>query len=270
MTKPIRYWHQSMTELEGLENYRAFLARHASKVLDSSVSVDLHGLKPGSYHGRAVTPALRNAFVYHRILDQILDYAIEAERSGFDAFVIGSFSEPFLREIRSVVRIPVVSILESTLLVSCSLGKSVAPIANGPEIAAVVDSAVESHGMGKRVLPAVSLYPAWHEPELAQAFGDPGRVIEAFTASARACIAAGAEVIVPAEGVLATVLSDNGVTAIDGAPVMDVFATTWHYGRMLIDLQRTFGLQVSDVGTYARGDLGLIEALTNRVPGHAT
>src|SRR3546814_8561904 len=59
------------------------------------------------------TSALGNAFVYHRAVDQIIDYAIHAERDGFDAFVVGSFSEPMLRVMRSAVDIPVIGILRS-------------------------------------------------------------------------------------------------------------------------------------------------------------
>src|SRR3546814_18733642 len=97
------------------------------------------------------TSALGNVFVYHRAVDQIIDYAIHAERDGFDAFVVGSFSEPMLREMRSAVDIPVIGILESSMLVSCSLGQSIAPIANEPEISSIVQTSVQKHGLASRV-----------------------------------------------------------------------------------------------------------------------
>ena len=56
----------------------------------------------------------------------MIENAIKAEREGYDAFVLGSFSEPFLREIRSAVDIPVASVVESSVLVGCSLGHYVA------------------------------------------------------------------------------------------------------------------------------------------------
>jgi allantoin racemase len=37
---------------------------------------------------------LGNVYAYHRILGGMVENTIEAERQGFDAFVIGSFSEP--------------------------------------------------------------------------------------------------------------------------------------------------------------------------------
>lgn len=262
--KPIRFWHQSMTELQLLGGYREFLEAHASRVLGDEATITVHGLKAGSYHGRAPTPALGNAFAYHRILDQVLDNAVEAERTGYDAFVVGSFSEPFLREMRSVVRIPVLSIVESALLVSCSLGKKIIPVANGPELAAIVQASVEKHGLRERVMSAGTLSPAWHEPEMAAAFSNPAALIAAFTATAQRYIDQGAEVIVPAEGVLCAVLASGNVTEIGGAPVVDVFGVTWLYGVMMVKMQRVFGLKVSNVGTYRQGDPGLIDLLLHK------
>ena len=258
---PIRFWHQSMTELQLLGPYRYFIEAHAARVLGAEASITLHGLRPGSYHGRAPTPALGNAFAFHHILDQVIGQAVEAERTGYDAFVIGSFTEPYLREIRSVVRIPVLSIVESALLVGCSLGRKIALIANGPELAAIVQAAVERHGLRERVLAAATLSPAWHEPVMAAAFSDPKALIAAFSATARGFIEQGAEVIVPAEGVLCAVLSAGNVTEIGGAPVVDVFAAAWLYGVMMVKMQRIFGLRVSDVGSYAQGDRELVDLL---------
>lgn len=259
-TRPLRLWHQSMTELAGLGSYRDFLFSHAAKVLGGEATVQVEGLRAGTYHGRTPTAALGNAFVYHRAVDQIMDNAIRAERDGIDAFVIGSFSEPLLREIRSAVSIPVIGIVESTLLVSCSLGRRIAPIANAPQIASIVQAAVEKHGMESRVLPCVSIDPAMHEAELLEAAADnPQAVLDAFTLAARQAIThQGAEVIVPAEAVLATLMLGNRLTHVDGAPVVDVLAIAWRYALMMIRLRTDCGLETSRAGAYARPDPELV------------
>lgn len=259
----LRFWHQSMTELQSLGAYRDFLVRHAAGVLGGEATLQIEGVRSGSYHGRTPTAAMENAFVHHRVLDQVIDNAMRAERNGFDAFVIGSFSEPYLREIRSAVNMPVVSILESSMLVACSLGRKVAPIANAPAIARIVQAASEMHGLDKRVMPAAWFEPAMHEPEMARAFANPAALLKAFEHAALEAIARGADVIIPAEGVLSTVISDNHITSIGSAPVIDVFAVTWRYAVMLCRLKRDCGLQVSRVGAYARSDPELIGLLAN-------
>ena len=136
----VRIWHQSMTELHGLGVYKASLERHASRILEAGQTVEVHGLPKGAYRGRSPTAALSNAFAHHRILDPVLDNAVRAERQGFDAFVLGSYSEPFLRELRSAIDIPVVSVTEATLLVACSIGRLAAPVSNDPAIARLARS----------------------------------------------------------------------------------------------------------------------------------
>ncbi len=259
-TAPLRLWHQSMTELEGLGTYRDYLLAHSKTVLGDEATVQVEGVRAGSYHGRPPTAALGNAFVYHRVLDQIIDNAIAAERAGFDAFVVGSFSEPLLREIRSAVTIPVTGIVESTMLVACSLGQRIAPIANAPQVAMMVQSAVEKHGLQSRVLPCVALDPPLNEAELvAAAASNPQAVLQSFTKAARHAIAhLGAEVIVPAEAVLATLVIANQLKEIDGAPVVDCLAIAWRHTLMMIRLRNDCGLQVSRNGSYARSDPDLI------------
>jgi allantoin racemase len=258
---PLRFWHQSMTELAGLGAYRDFLVQHARTVLGNAAVLQVEGIRSGSYHGRTPTAALENAFVYHRVCDQIIDNAIHAQRDGFDAFVIGSFSEPFLTEIRSAVDIPVVSVLESSLLVACSLGRKVAPIANAPSITRMVQAAIETHGLTQRMLPAVSLDPPMHEPEMAGAFAKPEALLKAFDQAVRRAIGQGADVIIPAEGVLSTVVTASGLKAIGGAPVIDVFAVTWQYAVMMVRLRQDCKIGVSRVGAYAQADPALVALL---------
>jgi Asp/Glu/hydantoin racemase len=259
--KPLRFWHQSVNELADIDVYRRTLVSHAKEVLGSDAQVVVHGLPPGSYGGLSATVALSNAYAYHRILDRVAENAIEAERSGFDAFVIGSFSEPLLREIRSAVDIPVASLTESSLLVGCSLGKLLAPISNAPAVQWMTKLAVDKHGLGARVLEVTAIEPELDEPALAAAFEKPGPVLEAFTVAAHRAIAKGADVIIPAEGVMAELLYAQKLRTIGAATVMDVFGTTWAYAAMLCRLWSQTGLRVGRAWHHRRDDPTLIDRL---------
>ena len=173
----------------------------------------------------------------------MIEYALEAEREGYDAFVLGSFSEPFLREIRSAVDIPVASVVEASVLVGCSLGRYVALISNAPSVQWMAKTAVDEHGLGARVLDVVSLDPPLDEHKLALAYAEPEPVIASFTATAARLVARGADVIIPAEGVLAGLLVRHGVREIANAAVLDVFAVTWLYVVMLARLWSRTGLR---------------------------
>jgi Asp/Glu/hydantoin racemase len=178
--------------------------------------------------------------------------------------VVGSFSEPFLAELRSAVDIPVVSVAEATFLVACSIGRLAAPITNDPGVARLVRRTIADHGLQQRVQMPRSIAPALNEFDLAAAFADPGRLLPAFTAAARAAIAADADVIIPAEGVLSECLHHHKVTHIDSAPVMDAFGVAWLHAAMLVRLRAATGLSVSRTGEYRRDDLQLIQELARK------
>ncbi len=258
----IRIWHQSVNELEHLAVYKRALEAHAAEVLGSEAEVNVQGLPSGSYGGASATAVLGNAYAYHRILGRVIDNAIAAERMGFDAFVIGSFSEPFLREIRSAVDIPVASLTESGLLVGCSLGRYVALVSNAPAVQWMTKTAVDKHGLGSRVLDVVALDPPLDEPALAAAYADPEPVIASFAAAAERLVAQGADVIIPAEGVLAELLVRHGVREIAGASVMDVFGVAWAYALMQARLWSKTGLRVGRSWHYRRDDLALVARLS--------
>ena len=250
-----------MTELHELGAYKASLEEHAARVLGPGVHVEVRGMPRGAYRGRSPTAALSNAFAHHRILDPVLDYAVGAERQGYDAFIVGSFSEPFLRELRSAVDIPVVSVTEATLLVACSIGRMAAPISNDPGIAQLVAQSIESHGLQARVRAPVAIDPPLDEYQLAGAFADPSLLLRAFQAAARRAIDGGADTIIPAEGVLSEFLHGQGVAMIDEVPVMDCFGVAWSYAAMMAGLRKATGLAVSRRRHYRRDDAKLIAEL---------
>lgn len=241
--------------------YRTTLESHARRVLPAEAEVAVSGLPAGSYRGRAPTAALSNAFAHHRILDPVLDNALAAERDGYDAFIIGSFSEPYLRELRAAVDIPVVSVVEATLLVACSIGKHVGLIANAPAIARIVGESVKRHGLAERAQAPRWIEPPLDEFEMARAFDAPASVAAKFEDCARKAIADSADVIIPAEGVLSELLYRNGTRSIDGVPVLDSFGVAWNYAAMLVGLRARTGLAVSRGWYYHRGDPELVRAL---------
>ena len=122
-------------------------------------------------------------------------------------------------------------------------------------------TAVDKHGLGARVLEVQAIEPPLDEPALASAYAKPGPVIDAFKLAAKLALAKGADVIIPAEGVLAELLYTHGLHAIDCAPVMDVFGTTWAYAAMLVRLWSRTGLRVGRSWHYRRDDPELVQRL---------
>jgi len=100
----MRIWHQSFSDLDLVPRYRATLREHANRVLPPGDTVELHGLRPGTY-GRDFAPihAIRHRYLEFLNEAQICEAALTAERAGYDAFPLGCFYDPAFRSALSLV-----------------------------------------------------------------------------------------------------------------------------------------------------------------------
>lgn len=259
---PLRIWHQSMTDLERLAGYKAMLGDHARRVCGSELSVDLHGLLPRSYPPGVPPVALTQYRWAHHLLNiQIVENAIRAETEGYAAVAISCFVDPALDLARSTVDIPVVSSCETALLVASVIGGSFGLITIDVSMVRILRELVSRYGYVDRVRDVVTLDPAVDEFELDQAFSGNGPLIDRFIAEARKLIAQGADVIIPAEGVLNTVLVRNGIREIEGVPVLDSYGSLLRFAEMLIKLRHLSGLTVSRRGRFAKAPNELMDHL---------
>ncbi len=250
---PIRIWHQSYTDLTHLPGYRSMLAEHAAAVCRPDTVVDLHGVRPGTYP-EGMPPVAMTKYNYGlKLTDlQVIDNIVAAEREGYDAVAISCFLDPGLEEARSLVDIPVVSSCETALLVSSAVSRSFGLLTLDENMAVYLRKLIVHEGFGEKVKIVAALDPAIDEFELDRAFAGSREFVERFSRQARELIAGGADIIVPAEGVLNIALVRNGVQSIDGTPVLDSYGSLLSFAEMMVQLRRTSGLQVSRVGAYAK------------------
>ncbi|MBM9468763.1 aspartate/glutamate racemase family protein [Nakamurella leprariae] len=223
---PVRMWYQSMADLSRYPAYGDTLRRRASSLLRPGTEVDVHGAEPGTYGELPPASVSNHPLAYHVLLDQVVGNAIRAEREGCDVMVLGSYSEPHLRVIRSAVDIPVVSLAETTLLTGCQLARRIGLVTVTAGIAWMIDHIVDNHSLRDRTVPVQVTDPEVLEDDLVAALDEPDRIIELFVAAARRAIAQFADVIIPAEGIFSQLLADRGIREIDGVSVMDCVAVT--------------------------------------------
>jgi Asp/Glu/hydantoin racemase len=240
----MRIWYQSMAPIRHLTNYTQSLSRHAAAACSPGVEVVFNGASEEPYHGRTPADLLRYPYAKHVLGEEAIGFALRAEREGFDAVILGSFSEPFLPEIRSLLDIPVVSMPESAMLLACALAESFALVTLGPPNNVRVRKTVARHGMQARVSGVHAFARQWDEAQLNAAFDDPAALIESFTEVARRAIADGADLVIPAEGVLNEVLFVHGVHAMDGAAVMDCVGAALLQAEMQVNARQRLGLGV--------------------------
>lgn len=248
-----RIWHQSFTDVTRLPSYARMLGEHARHVCGPQVELEVHGVAPGSYPD-SMNPieATRYPWSNHVLSSQIAHAAARAEREGFDAVVISCFFDPGLREARSLVDIPVVSMAETALTLTMTMGGRLGLIGLEQEQSFALAELAAAYGATDRVVATIPVEPAITEAELEGVYDGGGDLVERVEHAARQAISRGADLIIPAEGVLNTSLVRRGLTQVDGVPVIDGYGLGLVYAQALVRLREVGGFQVSHHGHYGR------------------
>ncbi len=257
----MRIWHQSFTDLTVMPLYRKTLTEHAAAVMGNDAAVSVHGLRPGTYtKGCAPIDAIKYRYVASVLELQICDAALVAARKGFDAVAIGCFFDPGLRAARSLVDIPVVGLGESCALVACSMGRKFGLVTLCEDQSADYADLMHAYGLERRFAGAVSVDPPIDEFAL-EADEATARAIETrFDQACARVIERGADIIIPADGVLNEFLVRRSrLTAHGDVPVMDSLGVLFQHAAFMARLARTTGSSVSRHQFYARPPEAMIE-----------
>jgi allantoin racemase len=237
----IRIWHQSFTVLSDLAAYDDALKAHFRRVARPDTTVVMHGMREGTYPSNYPGTDIRYAAVQHLHSMQFLEAGVTAEREGFDAYAISTLPDPALREIRSMLNIPVVGYGESAMLTSCLLGRRFAVMVFISELTDLIADNARKYGLAERFAGVSDV--GFRFNDVLQAFSEPAPLVERFKVAARQRIAAGAEVIIPGEAPLCVLLATHGVSEVDGVPVLDSLSCWVKHAEMLVDLQRQSGVR---------------------------
>ena len=235
----MRIWQQSSLDISRLPGYAGFMGRHVGNVCSPDVEVETHGIETG-------TLTREEYFKYsgygeHLKVVQIIENALRAEREGCDAVAISCFLDSGLEEARAALSIPVVSTFETVLEVAARTGNAVALVTRASHMNDRINELIRRYGHQRMVVDHVTLDFPMSLLELEAAYQGSREFVEQFRRQAQSLIRAGADVIVPAEGVLNTVLVENGVVEVDGVPVIDSYGTLMAYAEMMVRLRRRQG-----------------------------
>jgi Asp/Glu/hydantoin racemase len=216
------------------------------------IRFEVHGLDPPDH--------LFHPLTEFRCAAQTIRNALEAERAGYDAFVIGHFQEPGLLEIRGALDIPVIGLGEATFLASLSMGRRLGLVTIDPVFIEWHERQITAYGLGQRVAGVRAI--KMDLPRFMRAFTDDATYAEVraeFVDQVRPLVRDGAEVIIPAGGLPMLLFARECPFTIDGALVLNGIAVVAKAAEMALALQRVTGSVVSRRGTYAKASAGCIE-----------
>jgi allantoin racemase len=172
--------------------------------------------------------------------------AVAAEADGCDAFLVGHFQDAGMHEARSAVDIPVLGLGETSMLHACTLGQRIGLVTISPAFIAWHQDQITRYGLRERVI-GVTAMTGLAVDDYVRACEDEdafSRVYEQFERVAEPLLAAGAEVLIPAGGLPAMVLSRRPGLEVDGAVVLNPVAVLAKHGEAAVALSR-LGLPIA-------------------------
>jgi hypothetical protein len=252
----LRVWYQSFVDPAEQAPYFDRLRDRLRTLASPGITVEVHGISPPDRYFHPITE--------FRCAQQTIHAALEAERAGYDAFVIGHFQEPGLTECRGAVAIPVIGLGEATMLFACSIGRRIGLVTIDPVFIPWHEEQVIRHGLSQRIGGVAAIKADLQR--FMRAFTDAGEyaaVRADFVQQVRPLLDRGCDVLIPAGGLPMLLFSQEQPFLIDGAVVLEGIATVMKATEMALALHRLTGVAASRSGLYSRAPAGAIADFQN-------
>ncbi|MBU2647344.1 aspartate/glutamate racemase family protein [bacterium] len=229
------------------ETYDRLFLENLKKVAGQDTVIDVHPVKQSSYMIEASYMELLNNV-------QLIDGIIEAEKQGYDAAIIGCANDPGLQQARQAVDIPVIGVTEASMHLACMLGHKFGVITVMDRLVSVCERNIHSYGLDYRATMPVRVFNVGKNAVqgMIDMILKPETINPQFEELCLACIADGAEVIIPACVALSPAASLLNFTTVakTGVPVMDVTQVAVKMAELQVELKRTVGLGKSQRNWY--------------------
>ena len=210
-------------------------------------SISVHGLGPGK--------AIADQYRFLELLDtqEILENGLRAERDGYDAFLIGNIFEPGLHALREALNIPVLGLCESAVHLACLMGASFSIVNVNPKFTRRIAENIAMTGLSSRLI-SIDEMQIERGQVLDRAFEDEAlckKVIEQFMVAACQGAARGAEVVIPAGGIVMTLLARAGIFAVDRVPIVNGLIALVKIAELAVQMRQLTGTFTSKRMMYA-------------------
>jgi allantoin racemase len=247
----MKIWFQKHIVVGRIPWLDQVLETHVRRVLRPDTTVKFHSLPAETYQGPLPERYVRFGAVESMFANYFSLQAVRAQREGFDAFVIGTAQDPGLIEARAWAQVPVLGFGETAMHIASMLGQRFSFVGFIPELAEPLNANARRYGLGERLGPFAVVEGGSQATEQAFA-GESHAFLQAFEQAARTVVAAGAEVIIPGDGVTNEILVASEIRAVDGVPVLDANGLLVKMAEQFADLFRLGAIGKPAVGYYNR------------------
>lgn len=232
-------------------------ARHARDILGDRAEVEFHALPGEVYDTRIPADHVRYGQLEVFFSWYFAERAIEAERRGYAAYVIGTSQDPGLEAARSLVSIPVVGYGQTTFEFLRSQGLRFGVVGFVPALEEALRQNLRRYGcaeycVGFRYLPEGRTMLERGLPD-----GTLSALVDKISAAAAELREAGAQAIVSGEGIPNELLWRAGIRRVADLPLVDSNGLALATAHMHATLR--------EAGVWSRETAGYH---TDRAPAH--
>jgi allantoin racemase len=227
-----------MSRQKAWNDYSQALRRILDRVRDPGTEIEVHGItKIGG---------VADQFHYLDYLEtgEVLENVHTAVKRGFDAFLIGNIGDPGIRAAREIANIPVLGLCETALHTACMMGRNFSLVTINEKFTPRILDNVAAYGLAGKMA-AVNRMKIDRILSLDAGFNDMKarrRIIGQFMKAAEANVEAGAEVIVPAGGVVMALLAEAGVhQASRETPILNGITALVKTAEAVVKMNRIMG-----------------------------
>jgi allantoin racemase len=244
----MKIWHQSLTTIDQVPQYRDAIMDHVSRIARPDVEVVLHGMSEETYPTHYPGIFITHAYLQNLHREQFVRAALMAEKAGYDAMFIATIPDVGLLEARTLVDIPVVGYGQASFHMASMLGDCIGVVNFLSPLADELRQNAARYGIGGKLGPIVQTDVGFDA--ILAGFSNPQPVIESFIKAAEEAISQGADVIVPGEGPMNVFLATNGISRIGDVPIVDSFGAGIKICESLADLRRVSGVYMTRRGYF--------------------
>jgi len=188
---------------------------------------------------------------------EMVKRAYQAEKQGYDAFIIGCASDMALMECRSMVNIPVIAPTEACSHIAATLGNRFSIIDLQYATKPVIEAAVRNAGLSAKLASIRSPEGMDAAKSAKLTSEDPSKAVQVFKSEMSKAIAEdGAEALFVSCMLTSAFLTEHGLYEVDGVPVIDLLAGSLKMTELMIDLQDAYGTIVCKNTIYRTPSLG--------------
>ncbi|MFC1938480.1 aspartate/glutamate racemase family protein [Chloroflexota bacterium] len=212
----------------------------AEAVASPRTEVDFTCLKEGYF----MNPTTPFTTAYNAV--GMAEKAREAEKAGYDAFLVGCGHEPGLTICRALLNIPVLGPLESAAHVACFLGSKYSIIALDPSWHEVLEAQIQNYGMKDKLASIRLPQGLTFDAALSMVFGeekDREKLTKLIKDEMEKAVDEDrAEALIAPCTLVSSVLTMNGVHSVNGAPVIDFVAAEIVTAESMVALRQAYGI----------------------------